>query len=652
MQPALGLRQRTTNLGVMSSNLFGRAQCNQRLTSISQFSADLLIPTGTHSWAHMMSVWRRPRAHPASGAFDLSAVAAPPALTSFADLAFSLPRFPRCLKLFSALCHSACEHHGLCVRRHRALGGYNALRNQHRRSFDDPRPRGLRRRLGAKDVNGTVAGDRFGFGGRPDIASRARCVAPSSGQSGQPSRPTGSTQCGNRSGGKLAPTAAAPMRVAQATQTTPAAAPSAASAQPKPAPSATAIPPCDKPGGMGLARIVEIDTTGGPGFGFEHFKQYDFLRDKEVVLTFDDGPWPGDTPTVLKALADECLKATFFEIGKHAIWHPEITKQVIDAGMTVGTHTWSHKDLARNPYAKDVDLAEQEIEMGISAVHLAAADGPVAPFFRFPDLQHPPQLLEYLAQRNIGIFSTDIDSRDFKIHKPEQVIKSVMGQLEKRGKGIILMHDFQHNTAETLPQLLQQLKAAGYKVVHMVPKGQVTTISEIRRDGHRPGQALVEQYAAGKQRRPHHRQKPRRQLMACSGEAAAALSDQAPSVEADTIEAGTGEADTGEAIRAVLPAGVTALLDAYTAATRGGRAITDGVLQNAVDRMWGAYREFENALKAREDGYQADLTWSAPFIVEVATNDGRKLRCRFRPQDRGGRGEPGCPAGGARVDGA
>src|SRR4029077_20304119 len=79
-------------------------------------------------------------------------------------------------------------------------------------------------------------------------------------------------------------------------------------------------------------------------FGFEHFKQYDFLRDKEVVLTFDDGPWPQSTPAVLKALADECLKATFFEIGEHAMSHPEITKQVIEAGMTVGTHTWSHKD--------------------------------------------------------------------------------------------------------------------------------------------------------------------------------------------------------------------------------------------------------------------------------------------------------------------
>ena len=135
---------------------------------------------------------------------------------------------------------------------------------------------------------------------------------------------------------------------------------------------------------MGLARIVEIDTTGGPGFGFEHFKQYDILRDKEIVLTFDDGPWPQNTPAVLKALADECLKATFFEIGKHATWHPEITKQVIEAGMTVGTHTWSHKDLARNPYAKDLEQAEEEIEMGNSAVHIAAGRAPVAPFFRFP----------------------------------------------------------------------------------------------------------------------------------------------------------------------------------------------------------------------------------------------------------------------------
>jgi peptidoglycan/xylan/chitin deacetylase (PgdA/CDA1 family) len=270
-----------------------------------------------------------------------------------------------------------------------------------------------------------------------------------------------------------------PIRMAQATQAAPAAAaPAAPSVTPQPKPSnATAIPPCDKPGGMGLARIVEIDTTGGPGFGFEHFKQYDFLRDKEVVLTFDDGPWPGNTMAVVKALTDECLKATFFEIGKHATWHPEITKQVLEAGMTVGTHTWSHKDLARNPYVKDIDQAKAEIEMGFSGVHMAAGTtGKIAPFFRFPALQHPPALMSYLAERNIGVFSTDIDSRDFKLHKPEEVIKSVMSQLEKHGKGIILMHDFKKHTAEAMPELLAQLKAGGYKVVHLVPKGEVTTV--------------------------------------------------------------------------------------------------------------------------------------------------------------------------------
>jgi peptidoglycan/xylan/chitin deacetylase (PgdA/CDA1 family) len=235
------------------------------------------------------------------------------------------------------------------------------------------------------------------------------------------------------------------------------------------------IAACDKPGGMGLSRIVEIDTAGGPGFGFEHFKQYDFLRPNEVVLTFDDGPWPGNTPGVLKALADNCLKATFFEIGEHAIWHPEIAKQVAAAGNTIGSHTWSHKDLARNPYASDIEQAKQEIEMGVSAVH-AAVGGPIAPFFRFPALQHPPELLSYLAERNIASFSTDIDSFDFKMHKPQQVIDSVMRNLQKHGKGIILMHDFQHATAEALPEIIRQLKAGGYKVVHVVPRSPVTTI--------------------------------------------------------------------------------------------------------------------------------------------------------------------------------
>jgi peptidoglycan/xylan/chitin deacetylase (PgdA/CDA1 family) len=115
--------------------------------------------------------------------------------------------------------------------------------------------------------------------------------------------------------------------------------------------------------------------------------------------------------------------------------------------------------------------------MGVSAVHMAVG-GPIAPFFRFPDLQQPADLITYLGTRNIATFSTDIDSFDFKIRKPEDVIKSVLTKLQKNGKGIVLMHDFQHGTAEAMPELLHQLKLNGYKLVHMVPKEPVTTISK------------------------------------------------------------------------------------------------------------------------------------------------------------------------------
>ena len=249
-------------------------------------------------------------------------------------------------------------------------------------------------------------------------------------------------------------------------------------------PGAPAVPPAPSPppgvalsgcpgnpNALGISRVVEIDTTGGPGFGFEHFKDHDFLRANEVVLTFDDGPWPKNTPAVLEALAAHCLKATFFPIGEHAMWHPEILKQVAAAGHTIGTHTWSHPDLTKKSFAE----AKDEIEKGVSAVHLAVG-GPTAPFFRFPDLRHPPQMVTYLGGRNIAIFSTDIDSFDFKLHKPEQVINSVMAKLATHGKGIILMHDFQRATSEALPELLNQLKAKGYRVVHMQARGTLQTL--------------------------------------------------------------------------------------------------------------------------------------------------------------------------------
>jgi peptidoglycan/xylan/chitin deacetylase (PgdA/CDA1 family) len=239
----------------------------------------------------------------------------------------------------------------------------------------------------------------------------------------------------------------------------------AASSAPAAAP-APATAKCDNPNALGVSRVVEIDTTGGPGFGFQNFKAYDFLRDHEVVLTFDDGPWPGNTARVLKALADQCTKALFFPIGKHAGWHPEILKEVAAAGHTIGSHTWSHKDLTRLTTQEATD----EVEKGIAAVSVALGNKPVGPFFRFPALRNPPDIVKYLGDRNVGIFSTDWDSFDFKARKPETVVHSVIGRLTEHGKGIILMHDFQHPTSEAIAEILKQLKDKGFKIVQVTGK--------------------------------------------------------------------------------------------------------------------------------------------------------------------------------------
>jgi peptidoglycan/xylan/chitin deacetylase (PgdA/CDA1 family) len=254
----------------------------------------------------------------------------------------------------------------------------------------------------------------------------------------------------------------------------------------KPIPAAAPVPPpapvapvqksaCANPNALGVARTVTIDTTGGPGFGFEHFKQLDFLQDKEVVLTFDDGPWPNNTPAVLRALAEECTKGLFFAVGKHATYHPEILKQVLAAGHTVGTHTWSHVNL--NSKKMTEQQVRDELEKGFSAVKMALGQPP-APFFRFPQLQHNPGAMAYLGTRNVAMFSTDLDSFDFRSSNADQIVNTVMTKVDKLGKGIILMHDFQKLTGEALPTLLQRLKAGGYKVVHIKARTPFDTLPE------------------------------------------------------------------------------------------------------------------------------------------------------------------------------
>ncbi|MEM8744173.1 MAG: polysaccharide deacetylase family protein [Pseudomonadota bacterium] len=215
---------------------------------------------------------------------------------------------------------------------------------------------------------------------------------------------------------------------------------------------------------LGVSRILNVDTTGGPLFGTLQYQQTLDLEPKEVVLTFDDGPHPFTTRRVLAALAKECVKATFFPVGVHAQKHPKVLQAIADEGHTIGAHTWSHRNVRRLSGPR----AAKQIERGFRALK-AAADVPIAPFFRFPGLNDSKAMKRYAGQQDYAIFSIDVNSDDWRGIGPKTIIRRTMARLKRQKGGIILFHDTKYATASALPYLLKLLKRDGYKIVHIVP---------------------------------------------------------------------------------------------------------------------------------------------------------------------------------------
>jgi peptidoglycan/xylan/chitin deacetylase (PgdA/CDA1 family) len=231
---------------------------------------------------------------------------------------------------------------------------------------------------------------------------------------------------------------------------------------------------CAANNALGVSRTVEIDATTGPRFGHLQYRDYDFLQDGEIVLTFDDGPLRSHTLAVLDALTAHCTKATFFSVGRMALADPETLKEVARRGHTIGSHTWSHRNLRAMvaPQAKD------ELELGLSAVRRALGGLPVAPFFRFPYLSDSKPMLAHLESRGIAAFSIDVDAYDYRTHDPAVVQRNILKQLSEKHKGIILFHDIQPATSRALMGLLDELKARGFRVVHLIPKAPAQTLPE------------------------------------------------------------------------------------------------------------------------------------------------------------------------------
>ena len=234
---------------------------------------------------------------------------------------------------------------------------------------------------------------------------------------------------------------------------------------------------CPRKDALGTSRILSVDAAKTPRVGLKSFPDTLPLDDHEVVLTFDDGPWPATTPKVLAALAHECVQATFFLIGKPASEHPDLVHKIAAAGHTIGTHTWTHPDLAQ---IKPEDAVEQ-INHGISAVemvlHGVATTTPVTPFFRFPGFDSTQATLDLLQSRGIVVFGTDIWASDWNPMKPAQELKLLTDRLEAAHKGIILLHDPKAQTAAMLPAFLRYLRDNHYRVVHLVPAKPATSIA-------------------------------------------------------------------------------------------------------------------------------------------------------------------------------
>lgn len=222
---------------------------------------------------------------------------------------------------------------------------------------------------------------------------------------------------------------------------------------------------------LGTERVLEVDARTTPRVGRKHFPSTLPLRKKELVLTFDDGPWPSTTPRVLDALKRECVRASFFLLGKNAAAAPALARRILAEGHTVAHHTYAHPVLDKMPLAK----AEAEINHGIEeddyAVYGQRRTEPLVPFFRFPGFASNQTLLDRMANRNIVVFGADVWASDWDPMTPDQQLKLILGRIDQIGSGIVLFHDTKIQTAAMIPDFLRELKKRGYHIVHVVPAG-------------------------------------------------------------------------------------------------------------------------------------------------------------------------------------
>ena len=220
------------------------------------------------------------------------------------------------------------------------------------------------------------------------------------------------------------------------------------------------------PGALGTSRTIAVDPTEHQRLGSFQYRESLPLNDREVVLTFDDGPLPPYTSRILDTLASECVKATFFLVGRMAHSYPHLVRRAYAEGHTIGNHSQNHPFTF---HRMTVEQAASEIENGYASIR-AALDNPrgASDFFRIPGLLRQEPVERYLGAKGYMTWSVDFMADDWTHISSNEVVRRAINRLEARGKGILLLHDIKPKTALALPILLHELKARGFKIVHVV----------------------------------------------------------------------------------------------------------------------------------------------------------------------------------------
>jgi peptidoglycan/xylan/chitin deacetylase (PgdA/CDA1 family) len=224
------------------------------------------------------------------------------------------------------------------------------------------------------------------------------------------------------------------------------------------------------PDALGTSRVLTINPGEFTLLGTMQYQQTLPLGDREVVITFDDGPLLPYTNIILDTLASQCVKATYFLVGQMAHANPSVVRRIYNEGHTIGTHSQHHPHFER----LSMQRVEREVDGGINSVTAALGDAKaLSPFFRIPYLGRTNAIERFLERKQLVTWSADVDTNDWwRGSSPGAIVKRAMRRLNAKGRGIILMHDIHRATAMALPILLKELKANGYNVVHVVAAGE------------------------------------------------------------------------------------------------------------------------------------------------------------------------------------